>query len=72
MDWMAERIGQLVDLIGFEADRPVQMFDHTGRWVGLAKCKIYQLPQKDNLVGHQVELVACKVVLGYQKVAQNR
>jgi len=37
---VAEQTGQLVDLIGFEADRLVQMFDHTGQWVGLVERKV--------------------------------
>ena len=40
MDRMAEQTGHLVDLIGFEADRLVQMVDHTRQWVGLAKRKV--------------------------------
>jgi len=69
---MDNRTGQLVDLIGFEADQLVQMLDHTRQWVSLAECKVDQLAQKDNLARHWVDLVACKVVPDYQQVEKNR
>ena len=33
----AKCVGQLVDLVGFEAGQHAQVLDYTGRWVGSAE-----------------------------------
>ena len=39
MGRLAEKTGQLVGIVGFEADQFVQMVDQTGQWVGLTERK---------------------------------
>lgn len=39
IDQMAEQTGQLVGLIGFEANQLSQMVDQTGQWVGIGERK---------------------------------